>query len=182
MTKTLRVNGVGALVRHAVNDNFQPLHQAFEDGRPLEVVQGNQRRYWAEWRAEHGEFQRATVMGTSSEQGDPGVLVRLEFARGVLQQLGVVGEPADQRFFVRLRQQPDVGLADVALVVYVRRLESFMMAPLWSELKHLNAWYEKIAARPAYVRAVVDWGDITEDARKAHGTEAFDRLAAMWTA
>jgi glutathione S-transferase len=73
-------------------------------------------------------------------------------------------------------------LADVALVVYVRRLESFMMAPLWTELKHLNSWYERIAARPAYIRAVVDWGDVTEDARKAHGTESFGRLAEMWNA
>jgi glutathione S-transferase len=73
-------------------------------------------------------------------------------------------------------------LADVALVVYVRRLESFMMAPLWSELKHLNAWYERIAERPAYIRAVVDWGDITEEARKAHGIESFGRLAEMWNA
>ena len=71
-----------ALVQAAANDNFQPLHQAFDDGRPLDVVQGNQRRYWAEWRAEHGEFQRATPAGTSSVQGDPGVIVRLEFARG----------------------------------------------------------------------------------------------------
>jgi glutathione S-transferase len=73
-------------------------------------------------------------------------------------------------------------LADVALVVYVRRLESFMMAPLWSQSKNLNGWYERIAERPAYIRAVVDWGDVTEDARKAHGTESFGRLAEMWNA
>ena len=71
-----------ALVEHSAKDNFAPLHQAFDDERPLEVVQGNQRRFWSEWRTEHGEFQRATVIGTSSVQGDPGVLVRLEFARG----------------------------------------------------------------------------------------------------
>jgi CubicO group peptidase (beta-lactamase class C family) len=71
-----------ALVQHAAHDNFQPLHQAFDDGRPLEVVQGNQRRIWSDWRAEHGEFQRATLAGTSSVQGDPGVIVRLEFAKG----------------------------------------------------------------------------------------------------
>ena len=71
-----------SLVQQSASGNFQPLHQAFDDGRPLEVVQGNQRRYWAEWRAEHGEFQRATLAGTSSVQGDPGVIVRLEFAKG----------------------------------------------------------------------------------------------------
>ncbi|MDH5748384.1 MAG: glutathione S-transferase family protein, partial [Rhodospirillales bacterium] len=41
-------------------------------------------------------------------------------------------------------------LADIALVVYVRRLESFMMAPLWKNLAHLNEWYERISQRPAY--------------------------------
>jgi CubicO group peptidase (beta-lactamase class C family) len=71
-----------ALIQDAARDNFQPLHQAFDDGRPLEVVQGNQRRLWGEWRAEHGEFQRATLAGTSSVQGDRGVIVRLEFAKG----------------------------------------------------------------------------------------------------
>ena len=73
-------------------------------------------------------------------------------------------------------------LADVSLVVYVRRLESFMMAPLWAHLDHLNDWYRRIAARPAYIRAVVDWGDVTEGARQAHGTASFDRLKELWEA
>ncbi|MGQ7793559.1 glutathione S-transferase family protein [Faunimonas sp. B44] len=71
-------------------------------------------------------------------------------------------------------------LADMALVVYVRRLESFMMAPLWSDLSRLEEWYRRIEARPAYQRAVVAWGDVTEAKRKAHGTEAFPRIAALW--
>jgi glutathione S-transferase len=73
-------------------------------------------------------------------------------------------------------------LADMALVVYVRRLESFMMAPLWSELTHLEEWYRRIEARPAYQRAVVEWGDVTEEKRRAHGTEAFPRISAIWDA
>lgn len=73
-------------------------------------------------------------------------------------------------------------LADIALVVYVRRLESFMMAPLWEHLGRLNAWYARIAARPAYQRAVIDWGDVTEAARRAHGTEAFPRMKTLWDA
>ena len=73
-------------------------------------------------------------------------------------------------------------LADMALVVYVRRLESFMMSPLWADLTRLNEWYRRIAARPAYVRAVVDWGDVTTAERTAHGTEAFGRLSEMWNA
>jgi glutathione S-transferase len=73
-------------------------------------------------------------------------------------------------------------LADISLVVYVRRLESFMMAPLFSHLERLNEWYARIAARPAYIRAIVDWGDVTEEARKRHGTEAFPRLKELWQA
>jgi glutathione S-transferase len=71
-------------------------------------------------------------------------------------------------------------LADVALVVYVRRLESFMMAPLFQHLDRLADWYTRIAARPAYQRAVVDWGDVTEDARRRHGTAVFPRLRELW--
>lgn len=71
-------------------------------------------------------------------------------------------------------------LADAALVVYVRRLESFMMAPLWSELRHLDEWYRRIEARPAYRRAVIDWGDVTEAKRRDHGSEAFPRIRDMW--
>ena len=73
-------------------------------------------------------------------------------------------------------------LADIALVVYVRRLESFMMAPLWQQLSHLNEWYQRIAERPAYERAVVGWGDVTEKERMQHGQAAFGRIAEMWNA
>lgn len=71
-------------------------------------------------------------------------------------------------------------LADMALVVYVRRLESFMMAPLWRDLRHLDAWYRRIAARPAYEKAVVAWGDVTARERTEHGSAALPQLAALW--
>ena len=71
-------------------------------------------------------------------------------------------------------------LADIALVVYVRRMESFMMAPLWRHLTHLNEWHERIARRPAYEKAVVSWGDVTERERREHGEAAFDKIAALW--
>ena len=73
-------------------------------------------------------------------------------------------------------------IADIALVVYVRRMESFMMAPLWQHLNHLNEWYERIAARPAYDRAVVSWGDVTQDDREQHGQAAFPQIAELWKA
>lgn len=71
-------------------------------------------------------------------------------------------------------------LADIALVVYVRRLESFMMAPLWRHLTHLTAWYERICRRLAYERAVERWGDVTEQERKKHGQAAFPQISEMW--
>jgi len=71
-------------------------------------------------------------------------------------------------------------LADIALVVYLRRMESFMMAPLWAHMTHLTDWYERIAVRPAFRKAVVDWGDITSERRTEHGTGAFETIAALW--
>ena len=73
-------------------------------------------------------------------------------------------------------------LADISLVVYVRRLESFMMAPLWAKLTHLNGWYRRIAERPAYHRAIIEWGDVTEAKRREHGTAAFARMKELWSA
>ncbi|MGI1661521.1 glutathione S-transferase family protein [Palleronia sp. KMU-117] len=73
-------------------------------------------------------------------------------------------------------------LADIALVVYLRRMESFMMAPLWSHLTALNTWYARIAERPAYKTAVIDWGDITEAKRTEHGQGAFPEIAKLWMA
>ncbi len=73
-------------------------------------------------------------------------------------------------------------LADIALVVYLRRMESFMMAPLWAHLDHLNDWYQRIANRPAYHRAVEEWGDITSAKRTEHGAGAFETIAKLWTA
>ena len=73
-------------------------------------------------------------------------------------------------------------LADISLVVYVRRLESFMMAPLWRHLERLNDWYRRIAARPAYEKAIVSWGDVTGRERTEHGQEAYPQLAELWDA
>ncbi|NDC89353.1 MAG: glutathione S-transferase family protein [Bacteroidetes bacterium] len=73
-------------------------------------------------------------------------------------------------------------LADIALVVYLRRMESFMMAPLWADHVHLNDWYGRVAARPAYHKAVVEWGDITEAKRTEHGRGAFEAIEKLWNA
>ena len=57
-----------------------------------------------------------------------------------------------------------------------------MMAPLWQHLDALNAWYARIAARPAYEKAIVAWGDVTSGQRTEHGEAAFPRLKALWDA
>lgn len=71
-------------------------------------------------------------------------------------------------------------LADIALVVYVRRMESFMLAPLWRHLTRLNDWYGRICRRPAYVRAVEEWGDVTQQERTQHGQAGFPKISEMW--
>jgi CubicO group peptidase (beta-lactamase class C family) len=72
-----------SLIQEAAKDNVRPLFEAFDDGRPFEVVQTNQRRYWKEWQDELGPFQRAEAIGTGPVQGDPAVMTRLHFAKGV---------------------------------------------------------------------------------------------------
>jgi hypothetical protein len=71
-----------AILEEASKDNFRPIFEAFNDDRAFELVQGNQRRFWAGWRAELGEFKRFELLGVAPVQGDPAVTVRAEFARG----------------------------------------------------------------------------------------------------
>lgn len=73
-------------------------------------------------------------------------------------------------------------LADISLGVYVTRLASFQMAPLWSNLTRLNEWYARFVARPAYEEGVTKWGDKTTASRKNHGTEAFGKISDLWHA
>ena len=37
-----------------------------------------------------------------------------------------------------------------------------MMRPLWKDLKNLDQWYEKIKTRPAYKKAIYDWGTLLQ--------------------
>jgi CubicO group peptidase (beta-lactamase class C family) len=72
------------LLEASAKGDFRPIYDAFkfEDGRPFEQVQGNQSRFWQQWREKFGEFQRIELLGTSMVQGDPAVTVRLRFERG----------------------------------------------------------------------------------------------------
>lgn len=73
-------------------------------------------------------------------------------------------------------------LADISLGVYVTRLKSFQMAPLWGDLNHLNEWHERFIARPSYAEAVTKWGDKTTSKRKSYGIEAFEKVSELWNA
>ncbi len=73
-------------------------------------------------------------------------------------------------------------LADISLGVYVTRLKSFQMAPLWHDFEHLNEWYGRFVSLPCYEAGVTQWGDKTTAARERRGKEAFDRVKAMWDA
>ena len=71
-------------------------------------------------------------------------------------------------------------IADISLVVYLTRMTSFQMAPLWKDFTYLQNWFEKIKARDAYKRAVDDWGDVTEQRRRENGIEAYPILEQYW--
>ena len=73
-------------------------------------------------------------------------------------------------------------LADISLGVYVTRLESFQMAPLWQHMSHLNEWYERFIARPSYDVGVRKWGDKTTSNRTHYGQEAFGKISELWNA
>lgn len=76
----------------------------------------------------------------------------------------------------------DYSLADISMVVYVHRLGSFQMAPLWSELSGLLDWYDRIQARPSWDQAVTKWGDTTSSKRVELGQQAFPRVKEIWDA
>jgi len=71
-------------------------------------------------------------------------------------------------------------LADISFVVYLHRLDSFMMRPLWKNMKYLDDWYDKIKSRSAYKRAIYDWGDVTADQRAENGKNAYPKILEYW--
>lgn len=73
-------------------------------------------------------------------------------------------------------------LADISLGVYVTRLKSFQMSPLWGDLNHLNEWYGRFIARPSYAEGVTKWGDKTTAKRESYGNEAFEKISELWNA
>lgn len=75
-----------------------------------------------------------------------------------------------------------LSLADLSLVVYVARLETFQLAGLWRDLARLADWHARLAARPSWAEAVTKWGDTSGPTRRKHGAEAYPRVKALWDA
>ena len=73
-------------------------------------------------------------------------------------------------------------LADISMVVYVNRLASFQMAPLWDELTRFKNWNARIMERRTYVTAVTEWGDTTSQKRVELGQQVFPKVKALWDA
>jgi glutathione S-transferase len=73
-------------------------------------------------------------------------------------------------------------LADISMVVYVNRLETFQLTALLDDLPKLRDWLARIKHRPSFAEAVVKWGDTSNPARMRHGKEAFLKVKALWDA
>jgi glutathione S-transferase len=73
-------------------------------------------------------------------------------------------------------------LADISLVVYSNRMESFQLAGLLDELPRLRDWQARIKARASWAEAVEKWGDTSNPTRVARGKEAFPKIKALWDA
>jgi len=73
-------------------------------------------------------------------------------------------------------------LADISLVVYSNRMESFQLAGLLDELPRLRDWQGRIKARASWAEAVEKWGDTSNPTRVARGKEAFPKIKALWDA
>lgn len=73
-------------------------------------------------------------------------------------------------------------LADISMVVYLHRFESFQLAPLWDHLADLRGWYERIRSRPSWAVAVEKWGDTTSAKRVELGQQAFPTVKKLWDA
>jgi glutathione S-transferase len=73
-------------------------------------------------------------------------------------------------------------LADISLVVYSSRLESFQLAALLKGLPRLQEWQARIKARPSWAEAIEKWGDTSNPTRVARGKEAFPKIKTLWDA
>ena len=77
---------------------------------------------------------------------------------------------------------PRFSIADIALAPYVNRLAMLEMRGLWENgrLPRLEAWFARIAARPAFRSALVDWvpADLAADLR-TNGARSWPEIARI---
>ena len=71
-----------AIVASSARGEFQPVVDAFAGARTLAQVTAGQGAAWRQWVAEFGAFSRFDILGVTFNEGDPVVVVRLQFARG----------------------------------------------------------------------------------------------------
>jgi len=71
-------------------------------------------------------------------------------------------------------------LADITIGTYVTRLSGLGMASLWQDFSHLNDWYDRFTARPAYTAGVTVWGDSSSAQREKQAKAAFATMEALW--
>ena len=77
---------------------------------------------------------------------------------------------------------PRFSIADIALAPYVNRLAMLEMRGLWENgrLPRLEAWFARIAARPAFKSALIEWvpADLVADLR-THGGRSWPEIARI---
>lgn len=77
---------------------------------------------------------------------------------------------------------PRFSIADIALAPYVNRLAMLEMRGLWENgrLPRLEVWFGRIAARPAFKAALIDWvpADLVNDLR-TNGARAWPEIARI---
>jgi len=73
-------------------------------------------------------------------------------------------------------------MADIALAPYLYRLSSLAMEGLWQDgrLPRVEAWFERLRARPTFAPAFVEWlpADLAAEMR-ANGTRSWPAVAAL---
>ncbi len=71
--------------------------------------------------------------------------------------------------------------ADAALSIYVNRIDCLSMAGIWEgKMPHLEAWWEKIKARPSFHPAIFEWlPEELRDSMKTNGARSWPQAEAI---
>ncbi len=79
---------------------------------------------------------------------------------------------------------PDIGLADLAMVSYIDRLERLGFTGLWDEpFPAVGAWLAKMQARPSYSTAIDEFiPESMAQAQRTEGSKHWPELGQQWDA